>query len=202
MNFKFNIFVLTIFSQAVSFSSYAFAASEDKAVEIDGLPQLDFSSYSSQIFWMIMVFALLYIVLAKKTLPDISCTFENRKNHIQADLEAAEKIASEADSVHESYQASLTKAQEKAAKAVMDVENDMKKKSSDSFDEFRLRSEKEIKATEERINASKAEAMDEMNSIAAEAASVAVSKLIGKEANVSDVKEIIDGMKDEKARAA
>lgn len=166
-----------------------------------GLPQFDPTWFASQIFWLAVSFAILYFIFAKKTLPDISSVIENRKNHIQADLETAEKLTAKADSVHDAYQENLTKAQDKAAKAVQDVENDMKEKSATAFDDFRARSEAELRAAEDRIHASKLSAMDDMNTIAAQAAAEAVEKIIGQSTDAGKVKAIVESMNG-KAKAA
>ena len=109
-----------------------------------GLPQFDPTWFASQVFWLAVSFATLYFIFAKKTLPDISGVIENRKNHIQSDLETAEKLTAEADSVHDAYQQNLTKAQDDAAQAIHKMENDMKAKSAQAADDFRARSETEL----------------------------------------------------------
>lgn len=177
----------------------AFAAGD--AAEVEGLPQLDFTTYTPQLFWMFAFFAVLYMFFAMKTLPEISGVIENRKNHIQSDLETAEKLAAEADQVQEAYQASLGKAQGKAAKAIQDVEAEMKKAAEDAAEEFRARSEKDIKAAEAEVLKAQEAVMDEVNTIAAEAASEAVSKIIGAKTDIKKAKTIIKGLAD-KAKAA
>lgn len=166
-----------------------------------GLPQFEPTWFASQVFWLAISFAVLYFIFSKKTLPDISGVIENRKNHIQSDLETAEKLTAEADSVHDAYQENLTKSQDKASQAIQDVENDMKAKSTAAFDEFRARSDKEVKAAESRINDSKLAMMDEMNTIAAEAAASAVKKIIGTSTDTNQVKAIVESMNG-KAKAA
>lgn len=170
-------------------------------VSSGGLPQFEPTWFASQIFWLAVSFAILYVIFSKKTLPDISSVIENRKNHIRSDLETAEKLTAEADAVHDAYHAGLEKAQYEASKAVQDVENDMKVKSAQAFDKFRAYSESEVQGAEDRIKASKIAAMDEMNSIAAEAASQAVEKIIGTNADVNQVRAIVEDMNG-KAKAA
>ena len=110
----------------------------------------------------------MYIYFSKSALPNISSTIENRKNHIDSDLDTAEKLTAEADAVHDAYQENLTKAQDEAAKAIQEVDQEMKDKSAKAFEDFRKRSEQEIQSAEERIMASKQAAMNEMNEIAAD----------------------------------
>lgn len=159
-----------------------------------GLPQFDPTWFPSQIFWLAISFAFLYFFFAKKTLPDISGVIENRKNHIQSDLDTAEKLTAEADAVHDAYQENLTQAQSAAAQAIQDVENDMKERFADAFEEFRQRSEEEIQEAEDRINTSKNAAMNDMNTIAAEAAAQAVEKIIGTKTDVNQVKAVVENL--------
>lgn len=182
----------------------------DEHVEIEtgaqhsgGLPQLDPSTWASQAFWVVVMFIVMYFFFSKGALPSISNTIENRKNHIDSDLETAEKLTAEADAVHDDYQANLTKAQEEAARVVQDVEAEMKEKSAKAFEKFRKRSEQEIQAAEERILESKNAAMNEMNTIAAEAAAQAVEKIIGQSPDVNQVKSVVENINgDVKAKAA
>ncbi len=166
-----------------------------------GLPQFDPTWFASQVFWLAVAFAILYVVFAKKTLPDISGVIENRKNHIQSDLETAEKLTSEADLVHDAYHANLEKSQSDASEAIQKVDTEMKAKAAEAFDDYRARSEKEIQAVVERILVAKNQAMGEMNVITAEVASVAVEKIINKKANPSQIQSLIDGIS-KKAKAA
>ena len=167
-----------------------------------GLPQFDPTWFASQMFWLAVMFAILYVVFARKTLPDISAVIENRKNHIESDLETAEKLTAEADQVHDAYHANLEKAQGEAANAIQKIDDEMKAKSAQAFDDYRERSETEIQAVESRILTAKNQAMGDMNAIAAEVASVAVEKIINKKANPTQIQSLIDGMSKKAKKAA
>jgi len=169
--------------------------------EIEGLPQLDFTTYTPQLFWMFAVFALLYIVFAKKALPDISSTIENRKNHIQSDLEAAEKLTAEADSVHDAYQENLTASQAAASETIQKMEGKMKAKADKAMDDFRVRSEDEINSAEDRIIAAKQAAMGDMNKIVTEVTSEAVEKILGQSPDLSAVKNTVETLNATPAKA-
>lgn len=168
--------------------------------DIEGLPQLDLTTYTPQIFWMVMIFALLYIVFAKKTLPDISTVIENRKNHIQSNLESAEKLTAEADSVHDSYVENINISQAKANEEIQKAESKMKEKAAKAISDFRERSDIELDAAEKRIESAKASAMNDMNVIATDAANVAVEKIIGA-SDAKKIKMIVENMNG-KAKAA
>lgn len=166
----------------------------DAAASSGGLPQFDPTWFPSQIFWLAVSFFVLYLFFSKKTLPEISSVIENRRNHIRSDLDMAEKLTEEAESVQAAYENGLQSARDTAAQAVADVDSAMKAKGADEYEEFRKRSETEILAAEERIKAAKNAAMDEMNTIAAEVASVAVKKIIGADMDVKQAKAVVESL--------
>lgn len=171
--------------------------------ELEGLPQLDFTAYTPQLFWMVMFFALLYIIFAKKTLPDISNTIENRKNHVQSDLEAAEKLTAEADQVHDAYNEGLVGAQNAANETIQKMEGKMKTKAEKAMNDFRVRSEDEIKNAEDRIIAAKQAAMGEMNQIVTDVTTQAVEKILGQTADKAAVQSTVETLNSTpKAKAA
>ena len=53
------------------------------------MPQLDSSTYLSQIFWLILTFGVLYWLLRRKALPQVSEVLEARQDRIAADLDRA-----------------------------------------------------------------------------------------------------------------
>lgn len=171
-----------------------------------GLPQFDPTWFASQIFWLAITFVVLYVFFAKKTLPEISGVIENRKNHIQADLESAEKITAEADEVQNAYQEGLNKAQSDAADAIKKVESNAKAKAEKAIDDFKHKSDVALKETEKRIEASKLVAMDDMSDVAAKAAAQAVEKIIGVTPDTSKIETAIKNIngkfQSDKAKAA
>ena len=73
------------------------------AAENGGMPQLNPEFWVSQIFWLTLTFGILYIVLAKTILPNISSNLELRKSQIQENIEAAEKQRIESDTKLKEY---------------------------------------------------------------------------------------------------
>jgi F-type H+-transporting ATPase subunit b len=177
--------------------SLVFAADEaygDGEASKGGLPQFDPTWFASQIFWLAVCFGVLYLIFAKKTLPDISSTIENRKNHIQSDLEMAEKLTAEADSVHDAYQENLVKAQTEAANAIKNVEAQAKAEADEATENFRQKSEATIVEVEQKIEASKDAAMNDMNQIVVDTAAQAVEKIIGIKADAAKLGDIVQSI--------
>lgn len=169
--------------------------------EIEGLPQLDFSTYTPQIFWLVIIFGIMYIFFTKKSLPDISFTIESRKNHIDADLTSAEKLQSEAETVQQHYEESLKEARSKASETIANMDKDIKDKTNQDISAFQKRAEQEVQDIESRIEKAKADAMDNMNDIATEVAADAVQKIIGVNPDTQKAKSIVESLSG-KAKAA
>ncbi len=166
-----------------------------------GLPQLDPTWYPSQIFWLLAVFGTLYFIFAKTVLPQISATLENRHSHIQNDLDSAQTLKDQAEEIHAAYEKILNEAREKANQIFADVEESLKDDAAKKTETFRLRMQVEIEKAEKRIEKSKKEAMEQMNTIAAEMASEAAKKIVGISTDLDKAKDVVKDLSD-KAKAA
>ena len=74
------------------------------------MPQLDPSSFASQLVWLTITFVIFYLVMARVALPRISEVLETRQNRIAYDLETATTLKAEAESVLAEYEASMASA--------------------------------------------------------------------------------------------
>ena len=156
-----------------------------------GLPQFDPSSFPSQIFWLAVTFLAMYIFFSNRTLPDISGTLENRREHIQDDIDTAERLKKEAEQAQAAYEESLISARSEAAKTISDAHQKMKAKSENQSKKFREKTEQEIKALEGRLDNVKKEIMEDMNVIAAELARDAAEKVVGISTDIDQAKDVV-----------
>ncbi len=79
-----------------------------------GLPQLDFTSFPSQIFWLAVTFIVLFQLMNKVALPRISSVLEERADAIADDLDRAEDFRRQAAEAEASYDQALADARAKA----------------------------------------------------------------------------------------
>ena len=56
------------------------------------MPQLDPKYWASQAFWLILVFSILYISIAKFYLPKNKKNLDDRENKIKEDLDEAKNL--------------------------------------------------------------------------------------------------------------
>ena len=72
-----------------------------------GLPQLDFTTYPSLIFWSIISLLSLYLVMSYLITPKISNVINDREQHLQNDLLKAKAFKNESDDTLKKVNAQL-----------------------------------------------------------------------------------------------
>src|SRR6185437_1939034 len=77
-------------------------------------PPFATETYPSQIFWLVVTFAFLFVVLWKVAGPRISGVITSRRSTIHADIEAAQKARGDAEAASAAYQAALHEAHRRA----------------------------------------------------------------------------------------
>ncbi|MCJ8138786.1 F0F1 ATP synthase subunit B' [Falsirhodobacter halotolerans] len=90
------------------------AAATDAPV-VQGMPQLDFSSYPNQIFWLLVALVAIYLILTRVGLPRVASVLSERRGAITNDLLAAEELKQKAKDAEAAYNAALAKARADAA---------------------------------------------------------------------------------------
>jgi F-type H+-transporting ATPase subunit b len=65
--------------------------------ESGGLPQLQFEHWGGQIVWLLLIFAVLYVVLSKGLLPRVSGAIDERGAKIAGDIADARRLKDEAE---------------------------------------------------------------------------------------------------------
>ena len=84
----------------------------------EGMPQFDAKSFNSQLFWLIITFTTLYFITTYFILPRIRENIRLRKNKIANDLERAENIKAEIESMIAQSNIKLEEAKNKAQKLI------------------------------------------------------------------------------------
>lgn len=93
----------------------------DHAGEKAGMPQLDFSHFPNQIFWLLVTLVVIYFVLSKIALPRIAAVLAERHGTITNDIAAAEELKAKAVDAEEAYNKALADARVEAGRIVADA---------------------------------------------------------------------------------
>ena len=156
-----------------------------------GLPQMDTGTFSSQIFWLVVTFGLLFLVLWRITLPMIEGIIGERRNRIEGDLGAAEKFRQQASESLAAYETELAGARNRAHQIL----DENRKAIGAELDSVKTRAGDEaqtaMKQAEERIGADRAKALGSLRPAAADAAVAIVERLIGAQVSSDDAARII-----------
>ena len=88
-----------------------------------GMPQLDPTYWSSQAFWLVLIFAILYISISKFYLPKIKENLDNRENKIKEDLENASKFKEQSEVKLKEYKIILENAKKEVSKIHFESKN-------------------------------------------------------------------------------
>ena len=91
------------------------------AAEAPGMPQLDFSTFPNQIFWLVVTLIVIYFVLSRIALPRIGSVLAERSGTITNDIAAAEELKQKAVEAEDAYNKALADARSEAAKIVADT---------------------------------------------------------------------------------
>lgn len=157
------------------------AVEGEAAHESAGLPQLDTSSYPSQIFWLAVSFLLLFWLFRTKALPRVGEVLEARQDRIAADLDRATKLREEAEAALVRYQQVVSEAQGKASTQIRETRERLVAESSARQAELDAALTKKIGEADQRIRAARDAALAELHSVAVEVAQAATARLIGRE---------------------
>ena len=85
--------------------------SEEAAAAV-GMPQLDFSTWGNQIFWLVLALIAIYLILSRVALPRIGAVLAERSGTITNDLAAAEDLKAKAVEAEAAYDKALIDARE------------------------------------------------------------------------------------------
>ena len=145
-----------------------------------GLPQFDFATWSSQITWLIIVFGLLYFILARFILPKLGTTITERGDRIADDLDAASRMQREAENAQTAYERSVADAKAKAHNVAESTRQSINDEIAKDLEVADADAAKQAEAAEARIRKIRESAMANIDAVASDTASEIVAKLLGK----------------------
>ncbi|MCR4378682.1 MAG: F0F1 ATP synthase subunit B' [Rhodospirillales bacterium] len=144
-----------------------------------GLPQLDASTYSAQVVWLVITFVILYVLMAKMALPRIGEVLEERQNKIDDNLTKAEELKAQADTAAQAYETSLSTARTKAQGAIRDVKEKAAGEAAARQSALHDKLKTQIAESEKAIASARDEALAGIKDVATDVASSVIEKLVG-----------------------
>lgn len=156
-----------------------------------GLPQLDFSTWPGQIFWLVITFGVLYIIFSRIVLPGLSSGIVAREDRIADDLDAAETMQQEAVEAEKAYTQSLADARAKAHNVAESTRQAIETEITAEIEDADAKAQAHSEAAEARIQKMREAALANIDSIATETASAMVKTLTGKTLTAATVRAAV-----------
>ena len=157
-----------------------------------GMPQLNTEFWPSQVFWLILIFSILYLIIWKIFLPRITYSVENRKSRIVNDLDEAQKLKENAEIKLKEYNKIIENSKQEAKKIIEDGRKKLDKDIANKKKDFSNQIEKEIVAAEKAIEDLKKTSLSNISKIASETSAELIKNIINAEVNKSNVTAVVD----------
>jgi F-type H+-transporting ATPase subunit b len=142
-------------------------------------PPFESEHFPSQLVWLVISFVLLYVLMSRIALPRIGGIMAARSKVISDDLAAAEQLKERSNAAQAAYEKALADARSRAQALAGATREQQAREAEDLHKRLEAQLHERVAAAEQSIAKSRDGAMGNVRSIAAEAASAIVERLIG-----------------------
>jgi F-type H+-transporting ATPase subunit b len=143
------------------------------------MPQLDLSTFPSQIFWLAVFFVVLYLLMAKLAMPKIERVIDERRRRIDTDLDKAGQMKTEAEAVIAAYEKALADARHQAQLTMKETGDKLAALAAKRQHQAGAVIAERTAVAEKRIATAKSAALADLRGVAVDVARTAAAKLIG-----------------------
>jgi F-type H+-transporting ATPase subunit b len=158
------------------------------------MPQLDASTFTAQLFWLVVWFGLLYLLMVKIGLPRIAVAIEARRERREDDLARARRLKSEAEEVSAAFQRAMSDARAQAQAVIKEVSDRLAAEAAERQRGLAAVLAEQIATAERRIAASKEEALIEVRGVAIDVGRSVVEKLTGSPPDAAKMTAAVDSV--------
>lgn len=142
-------------------------------------PPFQTENFAPQIFWLVIIFGLLYVLMSRIALPRVGGIIENRGAKIAADLGAARDMQSKAQAAAAANDENLRRRRDEAQAIGRDAQHRIAAETARQRALAESAAGEKIRAADERIASAKTTALANVEQIAVDAAAAIVEKLTG-----------------------
>ena len=167
-----------------------------------GLPQLDFTTWPTQLFWLVVTFLIGYLLMWRVVAPKISVVLDERRERITSDIEAAKQADADAKTMKAEYEAELDDARNKAADAARDAMAAAKAESDKTEADLAAKLVKKVKTAETKLASAREDALAGLNEAAQSATVDIVAQVTGIKLSAADAKKSVTAAAKQLAKEA
>ena len=130
------------------------------------MPQLEISTFPSQIFWLVVSFLILYIIMAKVIVPRISSVIKNRENEIKNNIHISEQLYRDTEIINDEIEKIKNDTETEAREIISNLRININKKINENNQILKNKLEKKLEKDEKNIFKKKEKVLKEINKIA------------------------------------
>ncbi|MBN9562144.1 MAG: hypothetical protein J0H14_15665 [Alphaproteobacteria bacterium] len=151
------------------------------AMAAEGMPQLDFANplTTSQVVWGAIIFIILYILVSRWALPQVSSVLDQRAATLEADLEAAHAMKTKSTEAVTELTATIARARAEAQAAINAAVDRAKQEAATQTAALNERLERQLQEAEQRIGEARSAAMSALRQVATETTTTVIQRLTG-----------------------
>jgi F-type H+-transporting ATPase subunit b len=150
-------------------------------------PPFESEHFPSQLVWLAISFVLLYVLMSRIALPRIGGIMAARSKVISDDLAAAEQLKERSNAAQAAYEKELADARGRAQGIAAATREQQARQTEQLHKRLEAQLNERLAAADQSIAKSRSAAMSNVKSIAAEAASAIVERLIGQRPRDEDI---------------
>ena len=156
------------------------------------MPQLNPEFWAAQVFWLILIFSILYLIIWKVFLPKITYSIESRKSRVINDLDQTEKLKKDAEQKLQEYKDIIEKSKKEAKKIIEDSRKKLDADLANKKKIYNSEIEKELINVEKEIKILKETSLSSISKISSEISAEVIKQIINTEVNKSNASAIVD----------
>jgi F-type H+-transporting ATPase subunit b len=154
-------------------------ASTETPKQAGGFPPFKTDTFPSQIFWLAITFAFLFVVLWRIAGPRINGVITSRRGTINADIAAADKARGDAETASAAYQTAMAGARARAQGLAEENRQTLLAEIAKAKADAEAEAARAMAAADDRIAATRVAAKAHVIKAAEEAAIAIVARLTG-----------------------
>ncbi len=160
------------------------------------MPQLDFSIFPSQFFWLAVSFFLMLFIFSRFIIPKTGEMINLRKAKIDEYLEKASALKVKVEKTLDKYNQALKKATDEANASLRETQQEMAEMVERRQNELAAELKHQIEESEAKINAGKEKALKRLEPAVEELAQEILKKLDFKNIKAAEVARAVEKVKE------
>ncbi len=161
------------------------------------MPQLDFSVFPSQFFWLTICFFTLLFIMSKFIIPKTAEMINLRKEKIDSELAKAAELKKQVEEGIARYETAVREASQKANMELQKTKDELNETVTRKQSDLAARLNAEIEQGEKRIDAAKNKALQKIGDAAVALAVDVLAKVGFAGVSLDKAQKVLDSLKKE-----